>query len=397
MFRILRLCPFSFPTPPRHTCALPTSLNSIRSPGYSTIGAFLATSYNSLVFTDDFPRFCPGRVPAISKIFVPPRGSFCKLLTEETSGATPSKMSSSPLRSIRLLPRPPLLPSFSAEDDAITATDIPWPALALPYSFALNIRFCSLACEYFALRTVPSAVKAAPALPTPFPGLQHHSTLPTALPYLEGTRVRPLYKPRHVTDAWNDFFHACRAQPAGSPPLSPSVTPGAQVSNPDLDAWMKVAEELCAGARRYRLKKEEVIVANHAALQSIAHNLGLSLPRLVMRSSILVREINTFARDLELLVGDVWSRIRPAVLDELIKRVSFDGLPLPCAFCPTTSARSRTYTEEALHLHITRSHREHVAPPIEIPGRHRCTVCPSNNTTYDRPSLLRHVENKHGI
>ncbi|KAJ6512033.1 hypothetical protein C8R47DRAFT_676796 [Mycena vitilis] len=68
--------------------------------------------------------------------------------------------------------------------------------LALPYSFSLNLRFCSLVCQYLTLRTVPSAVKASPALPTKFPGLEHRTSLPVVLPYLEGSEgphLRPSF------------------------------------------------------------------------------------------------------------------------------------------------------------------------------------------------------------
>ncbi|KAJ6512015.1 hypothetical protein C8R47DRAFT_1064689 [Mycena vitilis] len=233
---------------------------------------------------------------------------------------------------------------------------------ALPYSFSLNVRFCSLACEYATLRTVPPAVNDAPSLPTEFVGLEHHSTLPVGLPYLEGSQGRPVYEPRHVERVWNAFFDQCRA--AGSTQLYPLVTPGNPSPNATVNEWVQTAEGLCVGARRYRIKKEQVDLDNYAA-------------------------------DLEVLDIDIWERIRPVVLGELIQRISFHNQPLSCPFCLVTSPRQRKYKEESLHAHIIRSHPQHVAEPIAIPGVRRCSLCPpSNTTTYDRRSLLRHVEDK---
>ncbi|KAF8208682.1 hypothetical protein K438DRAFT_282165 [Mycena galopus ATCC 62051] len=256
-------------------------------------------------------------------------------------------------------------------------------ARVLPYSFTLQIWFCSLACQYMkCLRS----------------DLQHHTTLPAHLPYLEGTAERPLYKPQHVNDAWEKFFIKCRESSSGpsSKRLLPLITPCTPVSNPVMDAWVSTGEELCAGATQYSLIKQQVESDNYAALQAIAQALGVTFLQLT-RSPTLARKINVLMRDLKVLDVHAWNQMRPVVEAELVLHIPQSDATLPCPHCSATSSRTRLFKEDALHAHIVRSHPEYIAEHVAIPGIHRCTLCPPSKTVvwYNRAILFHHIDNVH--
>ncbi|KAJ7465314.1 hypothetical protein FB451DRAFT_1403015 [Mycena latifolia] len=96
--------------------------------------------------------------------------------------------------------------------------------------------------------------------------------------------------------------------------------------------------------------------------------------------------------DLDLFDRLAWNEIRTVVLAEIVDRVSINGVLIRCSFCSTIGPRARLQAEDSLRLHIKRSHPEHAAEPIAIPGGHRCTLCDKNYKVYDRASLLRHVK-----
>ncbi|KAF8208800.1 hypothetical protein K438DRAFT_1961362 [Mycena galopus ATCC 62051] len=170
----------------------------------------------------------------------------------------------------------------------------------------------------------------------------------------------------------------------------------AQIVNLALDAWMMAGEALLLGAKKYKAKKQQVgrHRKNYAAiLQAIANGHGLTVAQLT-RSRTLVRELDIFSRDLELLDVEVWYRSRPAVYTELAPLVFFHGALLPGPYCSATTRR-RLYKEDALHAHIMWDHPHHVAEPVVVPlNTHRCTLCPPSATSvYDPQTLLHHIDN----
>ncbi|KAJ7714183.1 hypothetical protein B0H16DRAFT_1702117 [Mycena metata] len=270
--------------------------------------------------------------------------------------------------------------------------------LAVPHSFTLGIRFCSLVCEYVTLGKVPPSLSSAPSLPPLYPDLEAHNTLPWAIPYLEGTKARPLYKRTHVNAAWTQWRQSVAQSVAAgttTAPVLPKVMPSWSVSDPAVEAWMEAGAVLSAGAKDYRLKQDQVEHHNYAQLQILAASLALTMEQ-VTASPTLAREMRTLARDLQTLDGQVWNIIRLKVVAELLQRVSVNGTELPCPFCPTTRpGRPRMYREDALRSHIHRIHPDEEAEHIKIPGSHRCTLCPStDNSLYDRASLFRHVHRR---
>ncbi|KAJ7075868.1 hypothetical protein B0H15DRAFT_865577 [Mycena belliarum] len=282
---------------------------------------------------------------------------------------------------------------------------------AVPYSFALKIRFCSLACQYITLRRIPPTPRDSPVMPEAFWALEHHSTVPVPMPYLEGTRSAPLYIATHVYAAWQVFFGQCQVASAlNKASLLPQIMPNTPLDSvdPGLDAWMKDAEELCTGAHRYRIARDEVDSLNQDMLERIAKSIGLTLPQLVV-SPTLARYINTCSRDLERFDCTGWNEIRQTVLIEVAQRVPWNNNAILCPFCAPCGPRPRQYGEQALERHFqdwcvlelnqspvvsrplsTLSHPEHVAEPIAFPNAMRCALCKST-IMYDRDSLLDHV------
>ncbi|KAK7048142.1 hypothetical protein R3P38DRAFT_1852454 [Favolaschia claudopus] len=216
--------------------------------------------------------------------------------------------------------------------------------LAVPESFSLNVRFCSLFCKQYSTLARDVA---------------HYQTLPFVMPYLEGTRDRPLYRPCDAQAAWRAFSENARTS---SSVLLPAITPEHHIQDPELDAWMLTAEDLCNSADRYKAKKEGIDRVNYTILEDIAAGIHLSVTQLVSRSPTLARHVNIFSMDLEILDVDVLERIRPLVLVELAQRGSFENDVLPCCFCPDMR-HQRLYREYGLNLHISQRHPEQVAEP----------------------------------
>ncbi|KAJ6512032.1 hypothetical protein C8R47DRAFT_1093198 [Mycena vitilis] len=173
--------------------------------------------------------------------------------------------------------------------------------------------------------------------------------------------------------------------------LLPQMMPAPDAA---VDTLNETAKELCRGAKRYHIKKEQVDRANHVELRKIASTLSLTLVQLAT-SPTLARTINTFSRDLELLDIDVWTQMEDVVKGELQERIPVKGARLPCPFCPVLGSRSRVYFEGTLQMHIRSAHPQQAPEPISIPGEYRCTLCPTSRLVYTRASLLRHADRKH--
>ncbi|KAK7021207.1 hypothetical protein R3P38DRAFT_1153401 [Favolaschia claudopus] len=247
----------------------------------------------------------------------------------------------------------------------------------IPESFSLNVRYCSHFCKYMS---------------SLLQDVQHYSTLPFALPYLEGTDDLPLYRYTHWANAWEAHR---RLAGTTTQVLFPSITPACQVPDPARDAWMLVAQDLCKSGARYRIKKTEVDCKNYTRVKQIASDFGLDFVRIVTGSPTLARHVNFFSRDLEFFDVDAWQRIRPLVLSELRQRVSLDGNPLPCPFCPGVP---RVFSEDGLRFHITERHPEHTAEYVEVPNLHRCSMCLLQKKTrvaFDWKGLIRHRNHRH--
>ncbi|KAJ7645603.1 hypothetical protein DFH06DRAFT_1425436 [Mycena polygramma] len=194
---------------------------------------------------------------------------------------------------------------------------------SVPYSFALRIRFCSMACEFDALLRIPPTPKKAPALP---------NTLPVPLPYLEGSSELRLYEPSKVNGAWRTFESACRQTPDVI--RMPLVTPACQSSDPRLDQWMATAEVLCDGARQYRIAKELVDAENEQ-------------------------------EDLQVFTPLVWKSVRDVVLSELSERIVTLGSHLPCPFCPAKPrGQPRRFSDEGLERHIANCKSTRAVSPM---------------------------------
>ncbi|KAJ7134352.1 hypothetical protein C8R44DRAFT_976966, partial [Mycena epipterygia] len=263
----------------------------------------------------------------------------------------------------------------------------------VPYSFALGIRFCSMACEFNTLASIPSTPKKSPVLPSALPDLDHHTTLPAHLPYLEGSSALRLYAPAQVNAAWERFSRQFKNCPVIQVPV---ITPASPSTNPTMEHWVKTAEILCAGARRYRIVKEEVDTENEALLSELGQNLGYTLNQLIS-SPTLAHWVNLFARDLQTFTPLVWKSIQDTVLGELGQRASKDDAPISCSFCPAPPAGQlcRSFkSDEYLHMHIERRHVDQAAAPIGIRFE-RCPLCPKRKTAmYDRQSMIKHVSKR---
>ncbi|KAJ7430626.1 hypothetical protein FB451DRAFT_1322972 [Mycena latifolia] len=261
----------------------------------------------------------------------------------------------------------------------------------IPYSFALGIRFCSMACEFSALQRIPPTPKKAPSLPNALPGLEHRNTLPVPLPYLEGSSELHLYAPAQVSAAWSRFAEQYKESNVVA---MPQVTPAPQLVDPTLEHWMATAELLCAGARQYRIAREDVDAQNETILLRLAQELGHPVKQLVS-SPTLARWVNIFARDLQVFPRQAWKPIRDDVLSELKQRTSTNGSGIVCTFCPPPSGHPRRFSHEGLQRHITSCHPEQVAEPITDRFQ-RCRLCPTKKTkSYDRPSMLKHISALH--
>ncbi|KAJ7695693.1 hypothetical protein B0H17DRAFT_1055235 [Mycena rosella] len=259
---------------------------------------------------------------------------------------------------------------------------------SIPYSFALNIRFCSLACEFTALLQIPPTPKRAPALPIALPDLEHRNTLPAPLAYLEGSSDLRLYPVARVNSAWNRFANQYRLSTVVQ---MPRVTPAIQHTDAQLELWMATAELLCAGARRYRLAKEEVDQENWALLSQLAHELGYSMEQLVT-SPTLARWVNLYAQDLQSFTSLAWKPIRDKAILELHQRTSLDRSQIVCSFYSVRQGdQPRRYSEEDLQRHFVSRHPDQVPAPISN-GLDRCPLCPKQKTAaYDRRSMIKHV------
>ncbi|KAJ7695702.1 hypothetical protein B0H17DRAFT_1055268 [Mycena rosella] len=262
---------------------------------------------------------------------------------------------------------------------------------AIPYSFALNIRFCSLACEFTALLQIPPTPTKAPALPLTLPDLQHRNTLPVPLAYLEGSSELRLYLVARVNSAWNHF-----ANQYGLSPLvqMPQVTPAVQPTNPQLELWMATAELLCSGARKYRIAKEELDQENWALLSRLAQEVGYTLKQFTS-SPTLARWVNIFARDLQIFTSLAFTPIREQIMFELSQRISERVRRWCACFAPfarlVKPVDTRGRPPAALcSLPPGTSNR-----PISN-GLERCPLCPKRKTaTYDRRSMIKHAEALH--
>ncbi|KAJ7505552.1 hypothetical protein B0H11DRAFT_2220977 [Mycena galericulata] len=257
--------------------------------------------------------------------------------------------------------------------------------LSVPYSFALEIRFCSMACELSCLLRTPPTPRKASALPSALPELEHRNTLPVPLPYLEGSSEVRLYAPQAVNAAWKVYVARCNSTPGVM--QMPEVTPVHQIIDVKLEHWMAAAEVLCDGARKYRIAKEEVDVENEAFLIRLACDLGYTFAQLIS-SPTLVRYVNIFARDLQTFTPLAWDSVRHSVLFELDERISRDNSRILCPFC---SLGQRQYSNEGLQRHIADCHPDE-APAAIAKRLERCPMCPRQKMTmYDRPSMIKHV------
>ncbi|KAK7048107.1 hypothetical protein R3P38DRAFT_2764148 [Favolaschia claudopus] len=154
--------------------------------------------------------------------------------------------------------------------------------LAVPESFSLNVRFCSLFCKQYSTLARDVA---------------HYQTLPFVMPYLEGTRGPAMRKLRGARSPRTHerllvFFFLPSPQFVFSFPCakhSPRTTQEHHIQDPELDAWMLTAEDLCNSADRYKAKKEGIDRVNYTILEDIAAGIHLSVTQLVSRSPTLAR------------------------------------------------------------------------------------------------------------
>ncbi|KAJ6492610.1 hypothetical protein DFH09DRAFT_1104718 [Mycena vulgaris] len=295
---------------------------------------------------------------------------------------------------------------------------------AVPYSFALGIRFCSMACEFATLLRVPPTPQKAGVLPNALPELEHRNTLPVPIAYLEGSSELRLYAPARINAAWTAFARQYRNSPVVQMPLvtpvrsllrlhfqAEAATIHRRLRQPILgwkSGWRRVnsyvdmhasltsgqtAETLCAGARQYRIAKEEVAAENESLLTQLAHDLGFTLNQLTS-SPTLALWVNILARDLQSFTRVAWIPIRDKVLFELDQRVCVNGTSIVCVFCPARrGGQPRRYSNEGLQRHFVSRHPEQVPAVIA----NRLEICPlchkSKTTTYDRQSMIKHLMN----
>ncbi|KAJ7430632.1 hypothetical protein FB451DRAFT_1322992 [Mycena latifolia] len=290
---------------------------------------------------------------------------------------------------------------------------------------------CMMSCEFSALQRIPPTPKRhhlCRTLPrNALPGLEHRNTLPVPLPYLEGSSELHLYAPAQVSAAWSRFAEQYKESNVVAMPQLPRGTAGqaSQLVDPTLEHWMATAELLCAGARQYRIAKEDVDAENETILRRLAQELGRPVKQ-VVASPTLARWVNIFSRDLqafphqgmsraeaafdgpnrpldsvEINPGRSYRRTRAAGVHEwfghslhLLSTPKRARAPLLLGGPPATHCelvRTNSTLRSAPHSVCFASHPEQVAEPITDRFQ-RCRLCPTKKTkSYDRPSMLKHI------
>ncbi|KAJ7857772.1 hypothetical protein B0H13DRAFT_2574208 [Mycena leptocephala] len=257
------------------------------------------------------------------------------------------------------------------------------PTSVMPHSFALAIRLCSFTCQYASLKKTTNNAN----MPYNFPSLVHVTTLPAALPYLEGSAASPLYLPAHISASWVQFFALCKV---ASEPLMPQITPTSQIIHPSFTEWMETTEKLVECSHAYREAKSAIDAKHEALIRQLASEHGYCLEQ-ILTSPTLTRHVNAFASDLGILDPAVWESIKPVVLEEIRIRMPNANGRTPCPFC-ISNGRPRLFSSHALRQHFESSHGEHMAEQIVVADI-RCSLCPRSDRKYNPAALNSHLRN----
>ncbi|KAJ7693944.1 hypothetical protein B0H17DRAFT_1330260 [Mycena rosella] len=260
----------------------------------------------------------------------------------------------------------------------------------LPYSFSLDIRICSAspaaAFSFYLLRKMPQDIvrnfsKVLGGIlvrrPDDIDADAAQALMLKALPYLEGTRDAPLYRPGWV--------HAALTE------LSETT---------DFTSSSMMTETLQKSASRYRSRKAEVEEKNitlhvqitdswrYTSLSSRAREHGVTFDQLVM-SPTLARHSNAFARDLTRITHHAWSTMQDACLAEIT------WLRSPSMHYPFCLTRKHTFAWKGLHQHLKTKHPGSV--PLVASRLQTCTLCPHLTHFKDVKTVKRHVETSHFV
>ncbi|KAF8213873.1 hypothetical protein K438DRAFT_2009019 [Mycena galopus ATCC 62051] len=255
----------------------------------------------------------------------------------------------------------------------------------LPHSFSLEIRFCSVACSFFAFKCHPDdideqLVEALVAQPSGA-GMKMF-LLFSQLPYLEGTQNLHLYQPSVVNAA------------LGRPPMEPTMLSRAYVLPPSTwgileempcPRFMTMCETLHTSIPRYHSQQRAVQEANRTFVEVLAGNEGLDYEELIT-SSTLSRYLLIFSRDLTRLShSSAWFTIRDACLAEVAFTINGH-----CPFCLTPN---RSFSAHGLIRHMELQHPDqYVRAPSKL---HPCTLCPPGSGPLKWKHLKRHILKKH--
>ncbi|KAJ7936948.1 hypothetical protein B0H13DRAFT_2303271 [Mycena leptocephala] len=264
----------------------------------------------------------------------------------------------------------------------------------LPFSFSLQIRFCSSACAAYLVRVGPESIDQNKALLTTAPSLLYRapdvSTLNpdmaamfSALPYLEWSPQKRWLRPSDIHKASDRY-------------TDPRVDQKALVETwrrkaLAMPASMELSEILLAAAIRYRRRKHEVDQTNRIFLRAVAKTHTLTFTQLVC-SPTLARQVNAFTRDGAVITQSAWLTIRDVALAEVRARtVSLNGRVIGCPHCGNR-IRINSLMEHIVKGHPAELVRLDLSEKISI---RRCSLCPGSRREFTLKGLKMHVESAH--